>query len=293
LFKTVKPHVWAFDAEWVPDPQTGREVYGLAEETAVDDIVELMYQRGGATEEDPRPYLKTILCRVVSVSAVTRSEEDDTVRVQLTSLPSFSGTGVQALPEAELIQRFLEGVGRTQPQLVGYNSGGADLRILLQRGVALGVQAGDFARRPDKPWEGVDYFIPNGDWHVDLQEILAGRSRGRPSLHELAVASGIPGKLDVAGSDVQDLWQAGRIEHIVAYNECDAVTTYLLWLRVAHFAGFFDTDQYAAEQSLVRDLLTREGQRPGREHLQSYLTAWDHLARPRAPAGGPQMGLGI
>ena len=176
---------------------------------------------------------------------------------------------------------------------MGYNSGGADLRILLQRGVALGVQAGDFARRPDKPWEGVDYFIPNGDWHVDLQEILAGRSRGRPSLHELAVASGIPGKLDVAGSDVQDLWQAGRIEHIVAYNECDAVTTYLLWLRVAHFAGFFDTDQYAAEQSLVRDLLTREGQRPGREHLQSYLTAWDHLARTRAPAGGPQMGLGI
>lgn len=292
MFKTVKPKVWAFDAEWIPDPATGRAVYGLADDTDQHDVIDAMFERAGATEQEPRPYLKTILCRVVSVSVVTRAEEKDEVRLQLTSLPAADARGTQALPEAELIQRFLEGVGRTQPQLVGYNSGGADLRILLQRGVALGVQAADFARRPDKPWEGVDYFLPNGDWHVDLQEVLAGRSRGRPSLHELAVASGIPGKMDVAGSDVLDLWQAGRIDQIVAYNECDAITTYLLWLRVAHFGGFFNSKQYEAEQESVRELLSRESQRPGREHLQKYLEAWKQLAGNHARRGA-QMGLGI
>ena len=118
------------------------------------------------------------------------------------------------------------------------------------------------------------------------------RSRGRPSLHELAVASGIPGKMDVAGSDVLDLWQAGRIDQIVAYNECDAITTYLLWLRVAYFGGFFNSKQYEAEQESVRELLSRESQRPGREHLQKYLEAWKQLAGNHARRGA-QMGLGI
>lgn len=292
MFKAVQNHVWAFDAEWVPDPVTGRAVYGLSPDMPDEEVVAAMYQRGGATEDDPRPYLKTVLCRIVSVSAVTRSLEEDGVRLQLTSLPVPSAAGVKALPEAELVQRFLEGVGRSKPQLVGYNSGDADLRIFLQRGVTLGVQAADFAKRPDKPWEGVDYFAPSGDWHVDLQEVLAGRSRGRPSLHELAVASGIPGKLDVAGSDVQDLWMAGRIDRIVAYNECDALTTYLLWLRVAHFAGFYSAAEYAEEQQRVRDLLIREAQRPERQHLADYLAAWSQLATHQA-SGAPQMGLGL
>jgi 3'-5' exonuclease len=292
VFKTLQPHVWAFDAEWVPDPVTGRAVYGLPDQMTDEDVVATMYERGGATEEEPRPYLKTILCRIVSVSVVTRNKEKDGVKLQLTSLPSPSAAGIQPLPEAELVQRFLEGVGRSQPQLVGYNSGGADLRILVQRGVSLGVQAADFARRPDKPWEGVDYFAPNGDWHVDLQEVLAGRSRGRPSLHELAVASGIPGKLDVAGTDVQDLWAAGRIDRIVAYNECDAITTYLLWIRVAHFAGFYSADEYVQEQDRVRELLEREAQRPERSYLAQYLTAWTQLAS-RTGGGVSQMGLGI
>ncbi|MBT6144474.1 MAG: hypothetical protein HOH74_03530, partial [Gemmatimonadetes bacterium] len=135
-------------------------------------------------------------------------------------------------------------------------------------------------------------FAPNGDWHVDLQEVLAGRSRGRPSLHELAVASGIPGKLDVAGTDVQDLWAAGRIDRIVAYNECDAITTYLLWIRVAHFAGFYSADEYVQEQDRVRELLEREAQRPERSYLAQYLTAWTQLAS-RTGGGVSQMGLGI
>lgn len=292
MFKTIQPNIWAFDAEWVPDPATGRVVYGLPDEMADGAVIDEMYQRGGATEQDPRPYLKTVLCRIVSVSAMTRTEEDGSVRLQLTSLPAPSPGGVQPLSEAELIGRFLEGIGRSQPQLVGYNSGGADLRILLQRGVTQGVQAADFARRPDKPWEGVDYFAPSGDWHVDLQEVLAGRSRGRPSLHELAVASGIPGKLDVAGTDVQDLWAAGRIDRIVAYNECDAITTYLLWLRVAHFAGHYTSGQYEQEQERVRDLLRRESSRPERAHLADYLTAWDELVV-RHARGAAQMGLGL
>jgi hypothetical protein len=34
------------------------------------EVFEAMWKAGGATEEEPMPYLKTILCRVVSIAAV-------------------------------------------------------------------------------------------------------------------------------------------------------------------------------------------------------------------------------
>ena len=291
MFKTVHHTVWAFDAEWVPDADTGRRVYGLPDDWTDEAVAAEMYRRGGATEEAPRPYLKTVLCRLVSISAVARSAEGGAVRLRLHSLPPTSDPKATQASEAEIVRRFLEGVGRAKPQMVGYNSGSADLRILLQRAVVHGVQAADFAERPDKPWEGVDYFA-GGDWHTDLIEVLGGRGRGRPSLHEMASACGIPGKFSSAGEDVLDLWQRGELGAIIAYNEFDALTTYLLWLRAAHFGGFFDTDQYREEQGRLRALLERESVGPERAHLSEYLQEWDRIRRPEADAR-PQLGLGL
>ena len=275
MFKRIQERVWAFDAEWVPDPHTGRVVYDLPESMDDRQVMAQMWRRGGATEEEPRPYLKTVLCRVVSIAMVGRREEGGEVRLHLSSLPAPDEEPGE-VSEIEMVTRFLDGVGKHQPQLVGYNSAAADLRILMQRGVAAGVSAPGFARRPDKPWEGVDYFA-GSDWHVDLIDILGGRGRGRPSLHEMATACGIPGKFSSAGSDVADLWLAGDIARIVAYNEYDALTTYLLWLRVALFAGFFTVEQYQREQELVEELLRREQKRPGRDHLQAFLDEWLRL----------------
>ena len=72
MFKSVKDIVWAFDAEWVPDPATGRAVYDLPQELSDEAVMAEMWRRGGATDENPRPYLKTILCRVVSISVMAR-----------------------------------------------------------------------------------------------------------------------------------------------------------------------------------------------------------------------------
>lgn len=286
MFKSVQDKVWAFDAEWVPDPLTGRAVYGLPAELSDDEVVAEMWLRGGASEEEPRPYLKTVMCRVVSISVLARYVEEGGVRLQLRSLPAPED--VATATEADIVARFLDGAGKQKPQLVGFNSESADLRILLQRALVHGVRAPDFARRPEKPWEGVDYFA-GGDWHVDLMTVIGGRGRGRPSLHEVAAASGIPGKFATAGGDVVDLWAAGQLEAIIAYNEWDALTTYLVWLRLAHFGGFFSTAEYVQEQQLVEDLLSAEGKRAGREHLAQYLEEWRRVRRETGATGQMQL----
>ncbi len=106
---------------------------------------------------------------------------------------------------------------------------------------------------------------------------MGGWGKGTPSLNEIATLSGIPGKMDVDGEQVAQLWLDGHLDKIIAYNELDALTTYLVWLRVAHFGGHFTTDQYEREQDLVRKLIQREVSEQGKSHLNDYQREWDRL----------------
>lgn len=72
------------------------------------------------------------------------------------------------------------------------------------------------------------------------------------------------------------MWINGKIEGIVHYNEFDAFTTYLLWVRVAHFSSLLDINAYDAELKRVEELLESEIDK-GKSHLQQYLDAWKNI----------------
>ena len=277
MFKTIGSEIWAFDAEWAPDPKAGRLLYRLPDDMPDRDVMAEMWRRGGATEEEPQPYLKTILCRVVSIAAIRRkTEPDGSVRVSLMSLPHIGAGTAPDVSEAEILSTFLNAIGEHKPQLVGFNSHSADIKILIQRAIVNGVSAPEFCKRPEKPWEGVDYFARGGEGHIDLKEVVSGFGKGTPSLNELATLSGIPGKMDVDGKGVAEMWLSGDLKGIVGYNEHDALTTYLTWLRIAYFAGFFDLEGYGREQALVADLI-RSKIEEGQEHLKAYQREWERL----------------
>jgi predicted PolB exonuclease-like 3'-5' exonuclease len=278
MIKNVMQRVWAFDLEWVPDPVAGRVLYEIPDQvTEAGEIMKVMWEQGGATEEDPTPFLKTALCRVVSVAALERRQlPDGSVNLNLMSLPHDPSDPKES-SEASVVGTFLEALGKNRPQLVGFNSLQSDLKILIQRGLVLGLSAPAFCERPEKPWEGIDYFARGSDWNIDLKEIVGGWGLASPSLHEIAVQSGIPGKMGVDGNDVAPFWLDGKLDRIVRYNECDALTTYLVWLRLAHFAGFFNDRGYLKEQELVADLLQTEIAEGGRDHLEEYLETWNRL----------------
>lgn len=271
MFKSVSRQVCAFDLEWAPDSASGRRLYGLPATMADADVFEVMWEKAGATAEKSRPHLKTALCRIVAVSAVIREQHNNgEIYLRLTTLPRQFG---QLMDEGELIATFLGYLGQHHPQLVGFNSQTTDLPILLQRGLAAGVSAAEFCRRADKGW-GSDYFSRHGDAHIDLKSALSGWGIATPSLHELAAAMGIPGWLGPEPPDVVDWWVKGDLQAIVEQSQYDALTTYLVWLRTARFAGFFSEDQYFEEEARVRGMV---GDRiaQGDRHLIQYLARWD------------------
>ncbi len=278
MFKSVQPQVWVFDIEWAPDPRAGRVLYGLPADLPDADVMAEMWKRGGATEEDPFPFLKTALCRVLSIAAVTRRAGRDGAPPDLKLLWLPRDPADPALAdEKSIIGKFLQGIGKTRPQLVGFNSQSADLKVLIQRGVILGLEAPEFCRRPDKPWEGADYFARGSEWNVDLMEILGGWGKSAVSLHEMASLSGIPGKFQTAGEQVAHLWLAGKWTEIIRYNCFDALSTYLLWLRMAHFAGLLTREQYDEEQETLRQLIMEMSEQPEGDWITAYFDEWERL----------------
>lgn len=277
MFKAVLPRLLSFDLEWIPDPLAAEVLLGIKLEsrTQLMDAFQGLWKAYGATEDNPRPYLKTMLCRIVSVAGVLREVgEDGAVHLKLISLP-LDPYDPEKCEERAILNGFIKAIGTKRPQLVGFNSANADLPILVQRAIVHGLEGYGFGRRPEKPWEGADYFSTAGDYHVDLATIL-GRGSNTPRLHEAACLSGIPGKVDTAGDQVWELFLQGKLKDIVDYNEFDALTTHLLWARMAHFGGFLDDAGYEREQRLVRELVEGEIAN-GKAHLQKYLEEWDRL----------------
>ena len=89
---------------------------------------------------------------------------------------------------------------------------------------------------------------------------------------------GKPGKLDVAGHMVQDLWDAGRAADIHDYCRGDVLDTYFLFLRSRVCAGELSLDD---EHGLIEETRTWIGTKadacPG---LKRYLAAWGDWTSP-------------
>jgi predicted PolB exonuclease-like 3'-5' exonuclease len=272
MIKTIADEVWVFDCEWVPDLQAGRLLYRLPEDLPEQEILRIMWEQGGATAENPQPFLKTILCRVVSIAAVIRQKlPDGQVKVLMSFLPDRPEDPAQ--DEKYILQRFLGNrLEKNNPQLVGFNSRNSDLRILMQRAITNGLSLKSLCDRiTAKPWESRD---------VDLMELVSGFGRNYAvSLNELATLCGIPGKINTSGDDVCGLWYTGQHRKIVEYNCFDALTTYLLWLRLAFFSGLFNSDEYVEEQARVRIMLEESVQKPEGAFLATYLETWQDLQK--------------
>lgn len=281
MIRTIADEVWAFDCEWVPDLQAGRTLYHLPDDVPSEEVLRVMWEQGGATPENPTPFLRTLLCRVVSIATVIRRTlKTGETQLFLQALPENPDDPAQ--DEPYILRRFLrDGLAVRSPQLVGFNSRNADLRILTQRAIVNGLSLRSLCDRLDaKPWESLD---------VDLMDLVAGYGKSYAvSLHEIATLSGIPGKLETTGDDVCGLWFGGRRREIVQYNCFDALTTYLVWLRLAYFSGRFDDDGYRLEQQRVRLLIEEKLPKPEYAFLGKYLAAWRAL---KARTG--QLGDGV
>lgn len=250
-----------FDIETIPDVALGRRLYdldGLPDEQVAKAMFALRRQSTGG---EFLPYEQQ---RVVAISCVLRSRDG----LKVWSLGDVNST------EAELVERFFDGIERFSPDLISWNGSGFDLPVLTLRALAAGVQA-------QRYWETGDgdtafrynNYLSRYHWrHTDLMDVLSAyQGRARVSLQNAAHLLGLPGKLGFSGAQVWDAWLAGNLVGIRQYCETDVLNTYLIYLRFQLMRGQLTRERYAEEVERVKALL-RAGKEP---HHAEFLRAWE------------------
>jgi len=154
-------------------------------------------------------------------------------------------TGVQALAvdgdEKALVCAFWDRLEQFRGTLVSFNGRGFDLPVLELAALRHGCRIPRYFKG------GFRYRYSDED-HYDLYDFLTntGMYTVRGGFHLLANLIGLPGKGDVAGADVQGLWEAGRLSDIQAYCRRDVIQSYFLFLRMELVRGRITSEQYQA-----------------------------------------------
>jgi hypothetical protein len=253
-------NVLVFDIETIPDVELGRRLYGLQGLSDAQVAKAMFTLRRNVTGGE---FLSLEQHQVVAISCVLRSGEH--LRVWSLGDPQ-SG-------EAELIERFYDGIEKFTPDLVSWNGSGFDLPVLQYRALRAGIQATRYWQTGDDDTAfRYNNYLSRYHWrHTDLMDVLSGfQSRGRVSLENVACLLGLPGKLGFSGAQVWDAWLAGNRLGIRRYCETDVLNTYLVYLRFELMRGRLTPERHAEEVERVKALL-RSAPEP---HFAEFLHAW-------------------
>ncbi len=253
-------NVFVFDIETIPDVDSGatlNRLEGLDDEGIATAMGHLRQQKVG------HDFLPLHLHRVVAISAVFRSRD----RLKVWSL------GDEDADEAEIIQRFFNGIEEFAPTLVSWNGSGFDLPVLHYRAMKHGIVASRYwdtgESGGDFKWN--NYISRYHQRHLDLMDLLAlYNPRAYAPLDDIAAMLGYPGKMGMSGGKVWEAWQAGDIAGIRNYCETDVLNTFLVYLRFEVMRGRLNPDELETETTRLREWLAQED----KAHFNEFLTAW-------------------
>ena len=166
----------------------------------------------------------------------------------------------------EIVKKFWLGLSfYTKTKLVTFNGRCFDLPLLELSAFRYGFPARDYFAR------GRNRF--NGD--LDLMDWMTnyGACRGfAGGLDLLAKMLGKPGKMDVTGDQVYELYRSGRYQEINDYCLFDTLDTYFVFLRTRILTGDVTPEQEAELVAKAKKTLAAQTRDlPG---LKQYLDNW-------------------
>ncbi|HZZ72212.1 MAG TPA: 3'-5' exonuclease [Pirellulales bacterium] len=179
-----------------------------------------------------------------------------------------------------IVENFWRGWEKYQrPTLVSFNGRGFDLPLLELSAFRYGLSLPGWFQTLTKSYDQPRNRY-NTEAHLDLHELLTnhGSSRFTGGLSLAANLLGKPGKMDVQGDMVQDLFDAGKLAEINDYCRCDVLDTYFVFLRTRVLLGQISLEQ---EHSLIQQakqwLEARADRSPA---YQNYLGRWGDWQNP-------------
>jgi 3'-5' exonuclease len=184
-----------------------------------------------------------------------------------------------------ITENFWRGWDRyNRPTLVSFNGRGFDLPMLELAAFRYGVSLpGWFLARTRSSDQPRNRY--NTAAHLDLMELLTnfGSSRFVGGLNLATNLLGKPGKMDVQGQMVQDLFNAGKLAEINDYCRCDVLDTYFVFLRSRVLVGELTLEREHELIAAAKKWL--ESRATEVNGFRLYLDRWGDWKNPWTDAG--------
>ncbi len=227
--------ICVFDCETVPDVELVKSEFQISGSDY--DVSNKAFQI--QEEKSGYSFLPIPFHQVVAISAVICDDYGKFEKVN-----SINGNN-----EKEMIKNFLDFIDKKQPKLVSFNGRAFDMPMLMIRAMKYNLSCLAYFEKENielnkNKWD--NYRSRYSDrFHVDLMDHIGefGAVRGL-KLDLLCKMAGLPGKYDVHGDEVTELYYNNEIEKIKEYCESDVLNTYWLYLKYELLKGLMSKEDY-------------------------------------------------
>lgn len=166
-----------------------------------------------------------------------------------------------------------------QPTWVTFNGRTFDLPLMEHAAFRYGVAVPKWFNLMDRTYDQRRnrYNLAS---HIDVQELLTnfGATWFRGGLNLAATLLGKPGKMDVQGDMVYDMYVQGNVAEINEYCRCDVLDTYFVFLRTMVLTGKLSLEQEHDRVMNAKEML--EQQQDDHPAYAQYLKQWGDWENP-------------
>lgn len=264
-----KPSYLIFDTEAVADGELISKIRYPRENLQPADAIaryrqELVAERGDGKDFIPHTFMLPISVAIGKVDAAFR-------------LTDLTVLDAPAYRPHVITKKFWQGwMHYGRPTLVTFNGRGYDLPLMELAAFRYGISLPGWFNYDDKSFDQARNRFNMGA-HIDLHDLISnyGAARLVGGLNLLANLIGKPGKSGVDGSQVQDMYLAGKAQEINDYCRCDVLDTYFVFLRTQVLLGKLKLED---EQKLVGEthdwLQQQEASSAAYAHYLSHWGTW-------------------
>jgi predicted PolB exonuclease-like 3'-5' exonuclease len=263
-------NICVFDIETVIDAQMAKTFLDLPQSTADDEAVQELEKYHLSITDGKNAFARQLFHKVVAIAFLQAEVNRDGV-YESYKLVDLRAGGKEDFTEADLIKSFFNHLGGLKPRLVTFNGRAFDLPVLKYRAMRYGISARWLYKEGDK-WNNYQSRY-SSDLHCDLLEVLSDYgASARIKLEEVCALLGIPGKMDVNGSLVSELYKSGKIKEIRDYCELDVANTYLIYLNYMRHTGNITSSSYEEAVQDLHEFLSTNSTIKG--HYGDFIDVW-------------------
>jgi predicted PolB exonuclease-like 3'-5' exonuclease len=227
------------DIETITDWSLVRQVFGLSQDATLEEMrncVSTRYSKGFPPPPFHIPICIALIdvdfesCKVTNAIVLDHSEEKDLL---------------QRFWRIVKVRKARNEIQPVETIMVHFNGRGFDLPVLFYRSLKHRVSIVN--------WDRNRYSFENS--HDICEDLGDFGATSKPSLDVVSKMLGLPGKLDIDGSHVEELYIKGERSRIKDYCMEDALATYYIWLTIRFIRGQISNEKYNEAFSCAAEIV--------------------------------------